>query len=393
MNVKQQLLARHGGRARRSIIGAVLGAVLVACGGGGGSDGGTPEPAVLARVNDTGVSAQQCFAAGSDALVACDSAPARALSPLQDGGLGRDAVGATNAGSDGKLGFQFSPLPGGCVRDEVTGLVWESKPADGGLRHYALQYTNYGDRRAGDASEFVDRVNAAALCGFADWRLPTLQELHSLLDYGAMTVAAPWIDQTWLPNTRAAHYWTSTVIAPQQGLASRVKWVQFNPRGFFIQPGDRSELYGVRLVRGGNAVVPAQARFAVSVDGQEVTDLQTSLVWRRCSEGMSYAGGTCTGSAVSATHEQALQLATAAAAASGKAWRLPNAKELIGIADPERRTPARDPNAFPGPAFFSYWASTPCGAGAAASIDFAVGDNACMARTLSGSVQLVRDPA
>jgi hypothetical protein len=257
-----------------------------------------------------------------------------------------------------------------------------------------LRYTNFGDRRAGDASEFVDRVNGASLCGFADWRLPTLQELHSLLDYGAMTVAAPWIDAAWFPNTSAAHYWTSTVISPQLGPFSRVKWVQFNPRGFLIQPGDRSELYGVRLVRGGGAVVPAQGRFALATDGQEVTDLQTSLVWRRCAEGMSYAGGTCTGSAIIATHEQALQLATAASAASGKAWRLPNAKELIGLADPDRRAPARDPNAFPGAASAApYWASTPCESGAAASIDFAVGDNACRARTLPGSVQLVRDPA
>ena len=386
-----QPIARRACRAHRFLVGAALAVFLAAC-GGGGSGGDAPAPAAPASLNDTGVSASQCFAAGSDALVACDSVAARALSPLQDGALGRDAQAATNAGGDGKLGFQFSTVPGGCVRDEVTGLVWESKPADNGVRDHALRYTNYGDRRAGDASEFVDRVNGAALCGFADWRLPTLQELHSLLDYGAMPVAAPWIDTAWFPNTSAAHYWTSTVVSPQLGLGSRVKWVQFNPRGFLIQPGDRSELYGVRLVRGGSAAMPAPARFAVSADGQEVTDLQAKLAWRRCPEGMAFTGGICTGSAVIATHEQALQLATAAAAAAGKPWRLPNAKELIGLADPERRSPAREPNAFPGAASATpFWSATPCGIGAAATVEFDVGSNACMARGVAGSVQLVRD--
>ena len=123
-------------------------AALTGC-GGGGSSVGTSEAAALARLNDTGVSAIQCFAAGSDALLACDSAQVRALSPLQDGALGRDATAATNASGDGKLGFQFSAVAGGCVRDEVTGLVWEPKPADGGLRDHTLRYTNFGDRRPG----------------------------------------------------------------------------------------------------------------------------------------------------------------------------------------------------------------------------------------------------
>jgi hypothetical protein len=390
----KHLLEPRTGRVRHFLFCTALAALLVGCGGGSGdSGGGAPPPTVLAKLNDTGVSVGQCFAAGSEALVACDSAPARALSPLQDGALGRDASAATNTGSDGKLGFQFSAMFGGCVRDEVTGLIWEPKPADGGLRDHTRTYTNYGDRRAGDASEFVDLVNASSLCGFSDWRLPTMQELHSLLDYGAMTVAAPWIDAAWFPNTSQPHYWTSTVISPQGGQFSRVKWVQFNPRGFLIQPGDRSEHYGVRLVRGGGTVLPAKSRFSVSADNQEVTDLQTGLVWRRCTEGTSYVGGTCTGSPGIATHEQALQLATATAAATGQAWRLPNAKELISLADPDRRSPARDPDAFPPVAGSVYWASTPCGNGAAATIDFEVGSNACLARSLPGFVQLVRDPS
>lgn len=388
-----------------AFLGACSCAVLVAgCGGGGGGDGGfggvsapTPTPtSPLSKLNDTGVSADQCFAAGSNTLVACSSPQARALSTAQDGQLGRDAVAGTNSSTDGKLGFQFSAVAGGCVRDEVTGLVWESKTADGGLRDNTRTYTNYGDGRSGDASGFVSAVNLAGLCGAADWRLPTFAELGSLVDYGAMAAGArPWIDTTWLPNTPAAHYWTSDLITPILGLTSRVRWVQFNPRGFFIQPGDRSEFYGVRLVRGGNALVPTATRFTPSPDGQEVTDGQTGLVWRRCAEGTKFAAGSCTGTITTLSHEQALALASARAVSTGAGWRLPNAKELSSLAQPPGGSPARDLLAFPSTPtgdISSVWAATPCSTGSAAlaEADFAVH---CLARELGAAAQLVRDPS
>ena len=371
--------------------------LLAACGGGGGDGAGSgtvPTP-TLARLNDTGVSADQCFAAGSNTFMACSSSQARALSTTQDGQLGRDAVAGTNSSTDGKLGFQFSAVAGGCVRDEVTGLVWESKTADGGLRDNTRAYPNYGDGRSGDASEFVSAVNLAGLCGAADWRLPTFAELGGLVDYGAMAAGSrPWIDTTWLPNTPAAHYWTSDLITPMFGVNSRVRWVQFNPRGFFIQPGDRSELYGVRLVRGGNALVPTATRFTPSPDAQEVTDGQTGLVWRRCAEGTTFAAGSCTGTITILSHEQALSLASARAALTGAGWRLPNAKELASLAQPSGGSPARALVAFPStPTGYlsSVWAATPCSTGAAAyaGTDFAVH---CLARELGAAAQLVRDP-
>ena len=57
--------------------------------------------------------------------------------------VGRDATVRTNASSDGVRGFSFVQLPGGCVRDEVTGLDWEVKTNDGGLRDWTKTYT-YG---------------------------------------------------------------------------------------------------------------------------------------------------------------------------------------------------------------------------------------------------------
>lgn len=390
-------------RWKVALLGALSCAVLLAaCGGGGGDGAGgaaSSPTQTLTSLNDTGVGADQCFAAGSNAFVACSSPEARALSTRQDGQLGRDAVAATNASSDGKLGFQFSAVPGGCVRDETTGLTWESKTADGGLSDSTRTYTNYGDGRAGDASEFVSAVNGGAgLCGAADWRLPTYQELNSLLDYGAMAAGlAPWIDPAWFPNTGAPQYWASTLISPIFAATSRVHYVQFNPRGFQSQLGDRSERYGVRLVRGGNALVPPQSRFTASADAQEVTDLQTGLVWRRCAEGMRFAGGSCTGASTVVKHEQALQLASAQAAAAGVAWRLPNAKELLGLFRSAGVSPALDTVAFPKSAVTGLWASTPCESGAAAGVNFDSSgsfNSFCSARDVTGSsVQLVRDPS
>lgn len=377
-------------RWKLALLGACSCAVLLAaCGGGdGGAAGGSVVPLPLARLNDTGVSADQCFAEGSNAFVACSSPEARALSTMQDGQLGRDAAAVTNSNSDGKLGFQFSAVPGGCVHDEVTGLTWESKTADGGLHDGSRGYTNYGDGRPGDASEFVNAVNLAGLCGAADWRLPTLQELNSLVDYGAMISEPEYIDPTWFPNTTLTSYWT--LADSKSPASSRISFVDFKLRYFSTQPGDRSGQLGVRLVRGGNTLVPAETRFTPSADAQEVTDGQTGLVWRRCVEGMRFAAGLCTGTFTVVSHEQALKLAAAQAASAGVGWRLPNAKELLSLSTASY--PDRDTVAFPAVGSVGGWASTPCGSGAAAVADSFVTFH-CLARNLTAGVQLVRDPS
>lgn len=103
-----------------------------------------------------------------------------------------------------------------------------------------------------------------------------------------------------------------------------------------------------------NAPVQAQSRFSYSTDASEVTDSQTGLVWRRCSEGMTWSGGTCTGVATTFSHEAAL-----AHAKTQTGWRLPNVKELESIVDMSRMKPAIDPTAFPATSSGWYWSSSP----------------------------------
>jgi Protein of unknown function (DUF1566) len=104
------------------------------------------------------------------------------------------------------------------------------------------------------------------------------------------------------------------------------------------------------------------APFAVSADGQEVTDAKTGLIWRRCAEGSTASVGTCTGTATFFTHEEALALASAQGTVTGVAWRLPNVKELSSITDKNRINPAFDTVAFPDPPARParlFWSSTP----------------------------------
>jgi hypothetical protein len=305
---------------------------------------------------DTGITASQCYQAGSDALVACNSAGAIALNNAQDGMVGRDANAASNSNTDGKLGFSYTNVTGGCVLDNVTGLMWEIKTNDYGLRDWGYGYTNFGaaynpaTQYQTDASGYVTAVNATNLCGYSDWRLPTVDELHSIVDY-SVSYGGITIDTTWFPLSTNSTYWTATSVG-----ASYAWYVDFFGNG--ISPsGTRSYAKNVRLVRAGHS--PITPRYTVSADGQEVTDNQTKLIWRRCAEGMVYSGGTCTGTASTFTHQAALQRAAAQASSAGIAWRLPNVKELSSIADKSLVYPAIDSTAFPATPPLWFWSSSP----------------------------------
>ena len=103
----------------------------------------------------------------------------------------------------------------------------------------------------------------------------------------------------------------------------------------------------------------ALAEYSYSADGSEVTDSITGLTWRRCSEGMAWSNGTCTGTAASYTQGGALQRATSEATAS-KAWRLPNVLELSSITKAgEAAGPSIDTTAFPGTPSMNFWSSSP----------------------------------
>jgi len=219
----------------------------------------------VTTLNDTGVTS--CADADENNL-SCPDADV----PMQDGDTGRDAT--LNDDSDGLAGFKFTKLDASgaeldasatdwtCVRDDVTGLIWEIKTADGGDRDQGNVYSWYdsgldeiveptaglddGDPATIDNTEaYVDAVNASALCGYDDWRLPTVSELFSITDLGSVT--SPALDPAYFPNTAAGLHWTGVSYRDTANLTGRVWGIDFADG--HLTPTDKTSLQSIRLVR------------------------------------------------------------------------------------------------------------------------------------------------
>lgn len=345
--------------------------------------------AVKVGLTDTGITSNQCYQAGSALLVGCATPAALSLNGQQDGMVGLDARASSNGGADGHLGLSYSELPGyarsDCVIDNTTGLTWEAKMATG-LRAASKTFTNAGNGLASDASGYVAQVNATALCGFTDWRLPTAVELQGLMNY-SIPVFSMHMDSTWFDPfvgslTPGFMYWTATPWARDAGQAWRGN---FDAGG--IGPSPRGQSLHVRLVRGLSPEAGSPTRYTYSTDGSEVEDTQTGLIWRRCIEGLTWNGATCVGSPKFASQEAALVYAK-----TQTGWRVPNAKELTTLVDRARVLPASDPGVFPGNLPGWYWTSTPfIGDGRGFYVDFDDGYTNIVDRAASLMLRLVRD--
>ena len=188
----------------------------------------------------------------------------------------------------------------GCTQDNETGLVWEVKKSDSGLRDKDSTYSwyntdpntnggNAGTQNGGscsgsacDTEGFVSAVNSDGLCGGSDWYLPTIEELKDLVfcSNGAVpnsgdscgtsgTYTSPTIEASFFPNAVQSHYWSASTPALLGGFA----WgVNFNIGSDSIQ-GKGSESYGaVRLVRGAQPVNEAPT---LSVIGSQTINADT----------------------------------------------------------------------------------------------------------------------
>ncbi len=118
-----------------------------------------------------------------------------------------------------------------------------------------------------------------------------------------------------------------------------------------------SSLLGAQ-VHACNGAIPAStpvSRF--SVEGDEVTDKVTGLIWRRCSAGQSGTG--CSGDVSTFKWDQALDYAEQQALASGVAWRLPNVSELATLVEVSCSSPAINSTLFPSTPGIDYWTNSP----------------------------------
>lgn len=136
-------------------------------------------------------------------------------------------------------------------------------------------------------------------------------------------------------------------------------------------------------------------RFVPSASGEEVTDTQTGLIWRRCSEGQIWSGrsSACSGSYALYNWSNALAHAKSTADSTGVAWRLPNVKELSTLVHRGSISPAIDSSVFPNTPLTNYfWTSTAYAGGASNAwyVFFDDGNVQYYYRSNKGAVRLVR---
>ena len=103
------------------------------------------------------------------------------------------------------------------------------------------------------------------------------------------------------------------------------------------------------------------------LDDNEVLDVKTGLIWKRCPAGIFWNGVNCGNQTLVQTHEEALGEAEFRRNQEApKQWRLPNIKELASLVDTTQFEPAIDSNVFsntrffvPGSVFANFWSATP----------------------------------
>ncbi len=127
------------------------------------------------------------------------------------------------------------------------------------------------------------------------------------------------------------------------------------------------------------------------VNGDEVVDKDTELIWQRCS--MWQTGVDCDGRPSGTSWQGALQAAADERAATGKRWRLPNVKELRSIVEERCAYPTINLTIFPGVDGSGYWSASPNAYDLNKSwtVNFSFGLSATANKSYANKIRLVRD--
>lgn len=268
----------------------------------------------------------------------------------------------------------------GTVSDQVTRLMWTQDPGE--KVTYAQAVANAKKCRVG---------------GYNDWRLPTIKELYSLIQFNGTdpdpmssdaSELTPFIDQNFFAFRYGdaskreriidSQFATSTkyVSTTMRGAETMfgVNFADGRIKGYPIESPRGKSLYYTLYVRGNTAY--GSNHFVDNLDGT-ITDEATGLTWMKVDSGRGMDWPT------------ALEYAENQTQGGYNDWRLPNAKELQSIVDYTRspdttQSAAIDPifesteiqNEGGADDFPSYWTGTShirAGAHAAAAVYFAFG--------------------
>ena len=94
------------------------------------------------------------------------------------------------------------------------------------------------------AIAYAENANSQKHLGFDGWRVPTISELLSIVDFGKH---GPAIDSKLFPGCQSSWYWSSTVYAPYPAFAWYVNFYYGD-----TEANGKAGYFFVRLVRSGN---------------------------------------------------------------------------------------------------------------------------------------------
>jgi len=208
------------------------------------------------------------------------------------------------------------------VVDNNTGLMWQQKAVESEEHTW---------------EEAVSYCDNLAYAGYYDWRLPTPQELLTIVDSSRIDPAA---DTTYFPGIPDhSFFWSSY---PNAVNPDKVWGVNFN--GEIYSSSRTNNISYARCVRGDKLPTAAFKRLNISGDLVAV-DFVTGLMWQDDIEGFY-------------SWEDALKYCEDLVYAGFSDWRLPNKNEVVSLANYENTYPSSD---FPGGIQpFNFWSSTPC---------------------------------
>lgn len=249
---------------RRTLMAILAGSLMMAasaaaqpCPGDLNGDGSVTVDEILVVVNTALNGCQPAPTATATQPAPATATPTPILSPTRTATASRTPTATPRLVDNGN----------GTITDTTTGLVWEKKSNDGTIHDYddqpAALYTwsaSGSTQRNGTAfTSFIAALNAGNFAGQRDWRLPTLEELQTIVSTGGITpgrpVVPPAFDNNCVPGcnitqcscTRALNYWTWTASATDN---QRAWYVLFNNGQ--SATAFKTTAFFVRAVRGGN---------------------------------------------------------------------------------------------------------------------------------------------
>jgi len=218
----------------------------------------------------------------------------------------------------------------GTVTHTPTSLVWH---------RCAVGQTWTGISCSGTASSFTwdaARLLTSTFAGQTDWRLPTEEELLSLVDYSKVD---PAFNGTLFPNMSASLFWSASAFASDSSNA----WFAYFSDGYagggtkgnyeqvrLVRAGQSFSPFGLTVSKTGNGTVSGSAMTGIncgSACAANYTSGTTVILTATPASGWSFAGwsgGGCSGTATCTVTMNAAQSVTATFALSAPSTRLIN---------------------------------------------------------------------